>query len=190
MSSALLKFWRCFHISKQGHQINEDIRDKEVRLISAEGEQLGIMPTREALKTAEEQELDLVNIAPQAKPPVCRIMDYGKFRFEQEKREKEARKKQHVIEVKEIRMSPGIDVHDLNVKVNKALRFLKSGDKVKVVVRFKGRELAHTNIGRELLVKFAEACSENSSVEANPKLEGRQMIMFLSPKTGDKGTAK
>lgn len=164
------------------HQINEDIRDKEVRLIGDDGEQLGIMLTADAQKIADEKELDLVKIAPQANPPVCRIMDYGKFRFEQEKREKEARKNQRVIEIKEIRMSPGIDVHDFNVKLNNALRFLKGGDKVKVSVRFKGREMAHTSIGRTLLERFAESCAEYANVEKIPKLEGRQMIMFLSSK--------
>lgn len=175
-------FGRCFRISKQEHQINEEIRDKEVRLISDSGEQLGIVPIAEAQKMADEKELDLVKIAPQATPPVCRIMDYGKFRFEQEKREKEARKNQRIIDIKEIRMSPGIDVHDLQVKMNNAIRFLKSGDKVKVSVRFKGREMAHTSIGKEILDKFAEGCAEFGTVEKAPKLEGRQMIMFLAAK--------
>jgi translation initiation factor IF-3 len=184
------KFWRCFCISKIEHQINGEIRDKEIRLISAQGEQLGIMSAREAMRIAEEQDLDLVKIAPQAKPPVCRIMDYGKFKFEQDKREREARKNQRVIEIKEIRMSPGIDVHDFNVKARKALTFLKSGDKVKAVVRFKGRELAHTNIGLDLLKRFAETCAEYSNIEKPPKLEGRHMSMFLSPKAADKSTTK
>ena len=174
---------RCCQISKLEHQINEEIRDKEVRLIGTDGEQLGIMPVAEAMRIADEKELDLVKIAPQAKPPVCRVMDYGKFRFEQDKREKEQRKNQHVIEIKEVRMTPGIDVHDFNVKMNNAQRFLKSGNKVKVVVRFKGRELAHTSIGLELLKRFADGCTELANVEKQPKLEGRQMIMFLSSKT-------
>lgn len=143
---------------------------------------MGIVPIAEAQRIAEESELDLVKIAPQANPPVCRVMDYGKFRFEQEKREKEARKNQRVIDIKEVRMSPSIDVHDLNVKMNNAIRFLKSGDKVKVSVRFKGREMAHTSIGKDLLDRFAEGCAEFGSVEKPPKLEGRQMIMFLAAK--------
>ena len=173
---------RCFRISKLEHQINEEIRDKEIRLIGDDGAQLGIMSAKEALQIAEEKDLDLVKIAPQAVPPVCRVMDYGKFRFEQDKREKEARKNQHVVDIKEVRMTPGIDVHDFNVKVNSALRFLKAGNKVKTVVRFKGRELAHTAIGQTLLERFAEACTDFANVEKAPKLEGRQMIMFLAAK--------
>lgn len=151
-------------------------------MIGPDGDQLGIMPLKEAMHIAEEKDLDLVKIAPQATPPVCRIMDYGKFRFEQDKREKEARKNQHVVDIKEVRMTPGIDVHDFNVKMNNAIRFLKSGNKVKAVVRFKGRELAHTSIGTGLLQRFAEGCAEYANVEKMPKLEGRQMIMFLSSK--------
>ena len=163
------------------HQINEEIRDKEVRLIDAGGEQLGIMSAQKALEVAIERGMDLVKIAPQAKPPVCRIMDYGKFRFEQAKREKEARKNQRVMEIKEIRLSPGIDVNDLNVKVGHARRFLKGGDKVKVSVRFRGREVTHSSIGLELLKRFAEQCSEFGTIEKQPKLEGRHMHMFLAP---------
>ena len=163
------------------HQINEEIRDKEVRLIDAGGEQLGIMSAQKALEVAIERGMDLVKIAPQAQPPVCRIMDYGKFRFEQAKREKEARKNQRVMEIKEIRMSPGIDVNDLNVKVGHARRFLKGGDKVKVSVRFRGREVTHSSIGLELLKRFAEQCSEFGTIEKQPKLEGRHMHMFLAP---------
>ncbi len=168
------------------HQINEEIRDREVRLVSAEGEQLGIMSGKEALALADEKGLDLVKIAPKATPPVCRIMDYGKFKFEQEKREKEARKNQKIVDIKEVRMTPGIDTHDFNVKMNNAIRFLKSGDKVKVTVRFKGRELAHTSIGNTLHARFAEGCAEYATVEKQPKLEGRQMIMFLAPKQAGK----
>lgn len=168
------------------HQINEEIRDREIRLVSAEGEQLGLMSADEALAMADEQGLDLVKIAPKAVPPVCRIMDYGKFKFEQEKREKEARKNQKVVDTKEIRMTPGIDTHDFNVKVNNAIKFLKSGDKVKVTVRFKGRELAHTSIGNTLQERFAEGCAEFATVEKQAKLEGRQMIMFLAPKQAGK----
>lgn len=171
-----------FHISKQDHQLNEDIRDKEIRVISAEGEQLGIMSSRDALAKAYDQGLDLVKIAPNATPPVCKIMDYGKFRFEQTKKEKEAKKNQHVTEVKEVRMSPGIDTNDFNVKVKNAQKFLKDGNRVKVTVRFRGREMAHTDIGKTLLVRFSEMCSEFASREKEPKLEGRNMSIFLAPK--------
>ena len=148
--------WRCFDISKQVHELNEDIRDKEIRLIGAEGEQLGIMSSAEALKIADEQGLDLVKISPQAVPPVCKLMNYGKFRFEQSKREKENKKNQHVVEIKEIRMSPGIDVGDFNTKLKNAQKFIADGNRVKVSVRFRGREMAHTDIGKDLLDKFAE----------------------------------
>ena len=164
------------------HQINEEIRDKEVRLISSEGEQLGIMSAKEALALAEEQDLDLVKISPTAVPPVCKLMDYGKFRFEQTKKEKEAKKNQHVVEIKEIRMSPGIDVGDFNTKLRNAQKFLVDGNRVKVTVRFRGREMAHTDIGRNLLVKFAEDSAEVATMDKSPKLEGRHMSMFLSPK--------
>ena len=164
------------------HQINEEIRDKELRVIGAEGDQLGIMSAADALKLAEENELDLVKIAPNAVPPVCKIMDYGKFRFEQLKKEKEAKKNQRVVEIKEIRMSPSIDTNDLNTKIKNALKFLKDGNRVKVTVRFRGREMAHTSIGEELLAKFGENCAELSTVEKSAKLEGRNMSMFLSPK--------
>ena len=161
--------------------INEQIRDKEVRLIGPDGAQLGIVSSREAFAKAQEAGLDLVKIAPQAKPPVCKIMDYGKFRFEQAKREKEARKNQRVVEIKEIRLTPNIDIGDLNTKVKNACRFLKDGDKVKVSVRFRGREVTHSSLGQDLLHRFAELCSECSTVEKQPKLEGRQMLMFLAP---------
>ena len=164
------------------HQINEDIRDKEVRLISDTGEQLGIVSSKEAMEIAVRKGMDLVKIAPQAQPPVCRIMDYGKYRFEQAKREKEARKNQRVVEIKEIRLTPNIDVGDLKVKVGHACRFLKRGDKVKVSVRFRGREVTHSSLGLDLLRRFAELCAECSTVEKQPKLEGRQMHMFLAPK--------
>ena len=163
------------------HQINEEIRDKEVRLSSNDGEQLGIVPIQKAQDIAVEKGMDLVKIAPQAKPPVCKIMDYGKFRFEQAKREKEARKNQRVVEIKEIRLTPNIDIGDLNTKVKNACRFLKDGDKVKVSVRFRGREVTHSSLGQDLLHRFAELCSECSTVEKQPKLEGRQMLMFLAP---------
>ena len=185
-----LSVWRCLPISSLEHQINEEIRDKEVRLIDGDGNQVGIVPLAKALEAAAAKNLDLVKIAPQAKPPVCRIMDYGKFRFEQSKREKEARKKQHIVEIKEIRLSPGIDSNDFLVKANHAKRFLKGGDKVKVSVRFRGREVTHSSIGLDLLHRFADECSEFGSVEKNPKLEGRQMLMFLAPKkdTPQKGS--
>ena len=166
------------------HQINDEIRDREVRLVSESGEQLGIMSAHDALAKAEEAGLDLVKISPKATPPVCKLMDYGKFKFEQSKREKEARKNQHVVEIKEIRMSPGIDVGDFNTKLKNAQKFLTEGNRVKVSVRFRGREMAHTEIGRELLKKFAEQCAEVATMDKAAKLEGRNMSMFLSPKTG------
>ena len=179
---AHLTNWRCFPISKQGHQLNEEIRDREARLVGADGAQLGIMSAREALEKAMEQGLDLVKISPTAVPPVCKLMDYGKFKFEQQKREKEARKNQHVVEIKEVRMSPGIDVNDFNVKLRNAQKFLAEGNRVKVTVRFRGREMAHTDIGKGLLLKFAEQCAEVATTEKDPKLDGRHMTMFLSPK--------
>ncbi|MBQ1603477.1 MAG: translation initiation factor IF-3 [Oscillospiraceae bacterium] len=166
------------------HQLNEEIRDSEVRLIGSTGEQLGIMSAAQAQHIADEQGLDLVKISPQATPPVCKLMDYGKFRFEQSKREKEARKNQHVVEIKEVRMSPGIDVGDFNTKLKNAQKFLTEGNRVKVSVRFRGREMAHTEIGRDLLVRFAEQISEVSTLDKEPKMEGRSMSIFLSPKTG------
>ena len=174
--------WRCFRISKQGHQINEEIRDKEIRLVSETGEQLGIMSAQEALERAVEANLDLVKISPTANPPVCKLMDYGKYKFEQTKREKEARKNQHVVEIKEVRMSPSIDVNDFNVKLRNAQKFLAEGNRVKATVRFRGREMAHTDIGKKLLLKFAEDCAEVAVMDKEPKLEGRHMNMFLSPK--------
>ncbi len=170
-------------ISKLDHQLNEEIRDKEIRVIGHDGTQLGIMSAAEAQKLADDHEMDLVKISPNATPPVCKIMDYGKYRFEQMKKEKEARKNQHVVEIKEVRMSPGIDTNDFNVKLKSAQKFLKEGNRVKVTVRFRGREMAHTNIGEQLLKKFGEECAEVATVEKNPKLDGRHMSMFLSPKT-------
>lgn len=174
--------WRCFNIANLAHQINEGITDKEVRLISDTGEQLGIMPLREAMDIALQKDLDLVKIAPGSTPPVCKVMDYGKFRFEQAKRDKEAKKNQHIVEVKEIRMSPGIGENDFNVKLRNAQKFLKEGDRVKVSVRFRGREMAHTDIGEGLLKNFAEQCLEIAVLDRDPKLEGRNMSMFLSPR--------
>ncbi len=169
-------------ISKLDHQLNDEIRDKEIRLIGADGAQLGIMSAAQANEMADEQGLDLVKISPNATPPVCKIMDYSKFCFDQKKREKEAKKNQKVVEIKEIRMSPSIDTNDFNTKVKNAQKFLKEGNRVKVSVRFRGREMAHTNIGEKLLIDFAEACAELSTMEKNPKLEGRFMAMFLTPK--------
>ena len=169
-------------IAKLVHELNEDIRDREIRLIGEQGEQLGIMSSAEALKIADEQGLDLVKISPQAVPPVCKLMKYGKFRFEQSKREKEARKNQHVVEIKEIRMSPGIDVGDFNTKLKNAQKFIADGNRVKVSVRFRGREMAHTDIGRDLLERFAAECAETANLDKSPKLEGRMMSIFLSPK--------
>ena len=177
---------RCFPIGKLDHELNEEIRDKEVRVIGADGAQLGIMSAAAALDLAAEQELDLVKIAPNSTPPVCKIMDYGKFRFETLKKEKEAKKNQRVVEIKEVRMSPNIDTNDFNTKVKSALKFLKDGDRVKVTVRFRGREMAHTSIGHELLVNFGEQCKELANVDKAPKLDGRHMSMFLSPKTNKK----
>lgn len=181
-AASALCIWRCFTIGKLEHQINEEIRDKELRVIGANGDQLGIMSSADALALAEEKELDLVKIAPNAVPPVCKIMDYGKFRFEQLKKEKEAKKNQRVVEVKEIRMSPSIDTNDLNTKVKNAMKFLNDGNRVKVTVRFRGREMAHTSLGEVLLKQFGESCAEVATVEKGAKLEGRNMSMFLSPK--------
>ena len=164
------------------HQLNEEIRDKEIRLIGETGEQLGIMSSADALHIADERGLDLVKISPTANPPVCKLMDYGKYKFEQTKREKEARKNQHVVEIKEVRMSPSIDVNDFNVKLRNAQKFLAEGNRVKVTVRFRGREMAHTDIGKGLLLKFAEQCGEVATLDKDPKLDGRHMSIFLSPK--------
>ena len=175
-------FWRCLSISSKETQINEEIRDREVRVISADGEQLGIMSASEALKIAENRNLDLVKIAPNATPPVCKVMDYNKYRFEQAKRAKEAKKNQKVMEIKEVRLSLNIDTGDFNTKANHANRFLADGNKVKVSIRFRGREMAHTENGNVIMDRFAEACSEKGNVEKPAKLEGRQMLMFLAPK--------
>ena len=170
-------------IANTAHQINEEIRDREVRLIGADGAQLGVMSAREAQVRADEAGLDLVKISPTAKPPVCKLMDYGKFKFEQAKREKEAKKNQHVVEVKEVRMSPGIDIGDFNTKLRNAQKFLSEGNRVKVTVRFRGREMAHTDIGRKLLLDFAAQCAELAVMDKEPKLEGRHMSIFLSARS-------
>lgn len=170
-------------ISNKELQINEDIRDREVRVIGADGTQLGIMSAAQARELAYSKDLDLVKIAPQAKPPVCKIIDYGKFRFEQAKREKEARKNQKTIEVKEVRMNLNIDDHDLNTKINNAIKFLKVGNKVKVSVRFRGREMAHQELGRALLERFQQACADYGTVDKPAKMEGRSLSMFMVDKT-------
>ncbi|MCM1126289.1 MAG: translation initiation factor IF-3 [Lachnospiraceae bacterium] len=162
--------------------INEQIRDKEVRVIGEDGEQLGIMSSREALQMAEDAGVDLVKIAPTAKPPVCKLVDYGKYKYELTRKEKEARKKQRVIEIKEIRLSPNIDTNDLNTKVNAARKFLSKGDRVKVTLRFRGREMAHMANSKHILDDFAQALSDVSVVEKAPKVEGRSMTMFLTEK--------
>lgn len=173
---------RCFNINNKELLINEQIKDKEVRVIDENGVQLGIMSAKEALKIAEEKKLDLVKIAPQAVPPVCKIMDYGKYKFELAKKEKEAKKNQKVINVKEIRLTTTIEEHDFNVKVKNAIRFLQDGDKVKVTVRFRGRELMHAELGEELLNKFGSMIEQYGLIEKKPKLEGRNMSIVVSPK--------
>jgi translation initiation factor IF-3 len=175
-------FWRCFTISSREHQINEQIRDRQVRVIGPNGDQLGIMSAAQALQKAAEMNLDLVKIAPQATPPVCKIIDYGKFRFEQAKREKEAKKNQHIVDIKEIRLSLNIDTHDFNTKVGHAQRFLKDGDKVKVSIRFRGREMGHPEHGHEIMKRFADALADVANVEKPSKMEGRNMLMFLVSK--------
>ena len=181
-AASALCIWRCFTIGKLEHQINEEIRDKELRVIGADGDQLGIMTSAAALALAEEKELDLVKIAPSATPPVCKIMDYGKFRFEQLKKEKEAKKKQKTVEVKEIRLSPNIDTNDLNTKVNAAKKFISKGNKVKITLRFRGREMAHIAQSKHILDDFAKEVEEVAVVEKAPKQEGRSISMVLAEK--------
>ncbi len=175
--------WRCTVINNKDYKINEDIREKEIRVVDSEGNQLGIMSTRDALAKAYDQDEDLVMIAPNAKPPVCKIMDFGKFCFEQSKREKEAKKNQRVMDVKEVKMSSTIEKHDFETKVNQASKFLKSGDRIKVEVRFRKRTVAHPQFGEELLKKFAEEVSEIGVVDKQPKMEGRSYVMYISPKS-------
>ena len=175
-----INVWRCRTISEL--MINEQIRDREIRLIGENGEQLGIMSAKDAMKLAREAELDLVKIAPTAKPPVCKIIDYGKYRYELARKEKEARKKQKTIEIKEVRLSPNIDVNDLNTKVASARKFLTKGNKVKVSLRFRGREMAHMSASKHILDDFAENLSDIAVVEKAPKVEGRSMTMFLTVK--------
>ncbi len=175
-----LYFRRCYAITEL--MLNEQIRDKEVRLIDSDGTQLGIVPGKEALRLADEKHLDLVKISPTAKPPVCKIMDYSKFKFDQSKKEKEARKKQKNVDIKELRLSPNIDVHDVEVKLKKAVEFLTKGDKVKITVRFRGRELGHTDGAFKMLNEFADKVSAYGVVEKPPKMEARSMAMFLAPR--------
>ena len=170
------------NISSKELQINEQIRDKEIRVIDSDGSQLGIMPSKKAMELAEQKNLDLVKIAPQATPPVCKIIDYGKYRFEQSKREKEQRKNQRVVEIKEVRLSLNNDTHDFETKKNHAMRFISEGNKVKASIRFRGREMGHPELGLEIMKRFSEAMAEVANVERQPKLEGRTMMMFLAPK--------
>lgn len=179
------KPWRWLIISKD-LLINEEIRAREVRLVGANGDQIGIKSRNEALEMAQTANLDLVMVAPNAKPPVCRIMDYGKFRYEQQKKDKEARKNQKVISIKEVRLSPTIEEHDFNTKLRNAIKFLEKGDKVKASIRFKGRAITHKEIGQRVLDRLAEQCAEVSIVEQKPKMEGRSMFIVLAPKTENK----
>ena len=169
-------------IATKEMQINEQIRDAEVRVIGETGEQIGIMSAAEAQKLADEKDLDLVKISPNATPPVCRIMNYGKYRYEQAKREKDARKNQHVVEIKEVRLGLNIDVADFDTKQRQATKFLKQGNKVKVSIRFRGREMGHPELGQTIMDRFAQACEETAVIEKPAKLEGRHMLMFLAPK--------
>ena len=165
--------------------INEEIRDREVRVVDQNGEQLGVMSSRDALALADERQLDLVKIAPQARPPVCKLMDYGKYRFEQSKKEREFRKNQKVITVKEVRLSATIEDHDIDVKFKNAVKFLKDGNKVKVTIRFRGRQITHSEIGRQVMNEFADRIKEYGTVDKAPQIEGRNMSMFISPRATD-----
>ena len=169
-------------ISVKELQINEEIKDKEVRVIDSDGSSIGVISAKEALALADERELDLVKIAPNAKPPVCKIIDYGKYKYELARKEKEARKKQKTIEIKEVRLSPNIDVNDMNTKANAARKFISKGDRVKVTLRFRGREMAHMHASKHVLDDFAELLSDVATVEKAPKVEGRSMTMFLTEK--------
>jgi translation initiation factor IF-3 len=180
LSTFFILIWRYKTISDL--MINEQIRDREIRLIGSNGEQFGIMSAREAMKLAEEAELDLVKIAPNAKPPVCKIIDYGKYRYELARKEKEAKKKQKTVEVKEIRLSPNIDINDLNTKVNAAKKFLSKGNKVKITLRFRGREMAHIAQSKHILDDFAKEVEDMAVVEKAPKQEGRSISMVLAEK--------
>lgn len=181
-----VKFWEVSTIAKNQTQVNEKIRAKELRLIGQNGDQIGVKSKREALEMAERVELDLVVVAPNAKPPVARIMDYGKYKFEQQKKEKEMRKKQKVVNVKEIRLSPTIEEHDFETKLKHAQKFLSKEDKVKVSIRFRGRAITHKEIGQRVLERFAESCKDIATVEQRPKMEGRSMFLMLAPISNDK----
>jgi translation initiation factor IF-3 len=174
--------FRRWNIISKDHQLNEEIRAKEVRLVGSEGEQLGIKPFREAMQMAIDANLDLVNVAPQAKPPVCRIMDYGKFRYEQQKKDKEARKNQKIVDLKEVWFRANIEENDYQTKFRNVVKFLNEGDKVKCSVRFRGREITHAKLGQKILERVANEVAEHCVVERMPKLEGRSMIMILAPK--------
>lgn len=177
-------FWRCAGINAKDLVINEAIKDKEVRVVADDGTQLGVMSASEALRLAEARNLDLVKIAPKAVPPVCKIIDFGKYCYEQTKKEKEAKKNQNIISVKEIQLTLKIDVHDLQTKASHAVKFLKNGDKVKVVVKYKGRELAHTELGFDIANRFVELLEDNAVIEKPAKVEGRNMILILAPNPG------
>ena len=181
-SVCLFYIWEVIKISKSKTKINEEIRENELRVIDENGTMVGIISRNEALSLADERGLDLVNVSPNANPPVCKLLDYGKYRYEQQKREKEAKKKQVSIQVKEIRLSVSIEEHDLNVKAKTATKFLKGGNKVKVSLRFRGRERNHVPQAQEVMKNFAEIISEYGEIEKNPKMEGRSLIMFISPK--------
>ena len=181
-----LFFWRCFFISSKELLINDEIRASQVRMIGSEGEQLGIMTLEDAKTYAYDKGVDLVLMAPNAQPPVCRAMDYGKYRFDRDKKEKEARKKQQIVKVKEVKLSCRIDTHDFNTRVNQARKFLEGGDKVKAIVVFKGREMTHLDIGREMLDKFISACEEYGATDKKPVMEGRFMSVVISPVKADK----
>lgn len=180
--------WRCIHINEP--MINEEIRDREVRLISADGEQLGVMPTRQALEMAEQAGLDLVKIAANAQPPVCKLMDYDKHRYEQSKRERDLRKNQRIVTLKEVQLSATIEENDVQTKFRNAVKFLQDGDKVKVSIRFRGRQIAHADIGMKIMEDFAKRIEEYGTVERRPMLEGRHMIMILGPKAEKKSFAE
>lgn len=180
--SSSIPFWR-WHVISREHQINDEIRAREVRLVGADGEQIGIKSIRDALQLAVDANLDLVNVAPTAKPPVCRIMDYGKFRYEQQKKEKEARKNQKIVDLKEVWFRANIEENDYQVKFRNVVKFLNEGDKVKASVRFRGREITHASIGQKILERLSKEVAEICNVERAPKLEGRSMIMILAPKT-------
>lgn len=180
-SGTIFILWRCLLISTKELFINDDIKAKEVRMLDENGGQLGLMELDDAKKYAYDRELDLVLIAPQATPPVCRAMDYGKFRYERDKKEKEARKKQQTVEIKEVQLSCRIDTHDFQTMVNRARKFLQEGKKVRVTLKFKGREMAHQEIGRDVLARFEEECREYGNIDKKPTLEARSLTMFLNP---------